>query len=238
MKKFIAPFLLSLSFSALAVTSPTSLKIKIYQISASLNVDCSSPQVLFTSAAGAEKEMLGSPTLGNGNLANGTYNCIMFTMDDVIKFTPTAADGGSCVAGTEYSIDLCRDQVSSGGDAFWSHTDLLEGTTVTDTECAGTAQSVAAGGIANKVTLYLRVGAPANGTADADEVTSWKAGTVLANANGAGTPSVDSLNGIELTAPFVVSGTKSGIFYIDATNQVTGAGANCELNPPEFGFRE
>lgn len=230
MKKLLfSIFALALGFNAFAVTDPTSLKVKVYQIAVAENADCSDPQVIFTSTAGSEKDFITNPTLGSGSLADGTYNCVMITMDDVIKFTPLANDGATCTAGTEYAIDLCR----VGED-----TDLLESTTTTSTACVGTDQSVSAGGIANKVTLYLRTTSPANNSGDADDVYSWKKGTVLANANGAGNPSVDSANGIQLTTGFVVSGTKTGIFYVDASSQVTGAGANCEMNAPEFGFRD
>lgn len=229
--------MLTMAFNALAV-NPTSLKMKVYQISVAANEDCSSPITLFTSQAGEEKDMLLNPTLGSGNLDDGTYNCIMITMDDVIKFVPESTTG-SCSGGTEYSIDLCRDQASSDGSALYSHTDLLEGTTFTTTECAGTDQSVSAGGISNKVTLFLRTTAPANNHADADFVSSWKKGTVTALSQNGGTgPSVDSASGIQLASPFVVAGSKTGVFYIDATGQIDGSNPTCDLQPPVFGFRD
>lgn len=222
-----------------AVTSPSSLKLRVYQIAVSLSTDCSSPKVLFTSIAGSEKDFINNPSLGSGDLEDGTYNCVMITMDDVIKFTPAANDGGSCLGGTEYEIDLCRNTASSGGETVMSTTDLLEGTTFSmGTQCAGTDQIVSSGGVANKVTLYLRTNALAQNHADAQYLGSWLKGTTTALSVSGGTgPSVDRPNGINLTAPFVVSGSASGVFYMDATNQVTGAGANCEMNAPEFGFR-
>lgn len=64
-------------------------------------------------------------------------------------------------------------------------------------------------------------------------------GSVAANANGAGRPTVTIDNGIQLSGAFVVSGTKTGTFYLDAMGQVDTDSGNthCELNAPEFGFR-
>lgn len=240
MKNFLATTLALMAINAQAGVNATSLKINVYQVAVSLNENCSSPQVIFTSTAGTEKDFLANPTLGNGSLANGTYNCVMITMDDVIKFTPSANTGatGKCVAGTEYAVDLCR----AGGSALENYTDLLVGTTTTNTQCAGTHQSVsplALGGVANKVTLYLRTTAPANNNPDAQYVTAWQKGTVLEDSNAPGQPSVDSANGIQLTAPFVVSGTSTGTFFLDATGKVQEASsnANCEIDAPVFGFR-
>ncbi len=238
MKIKILMFLSMASFNTFAVTDPSELKIKVYQVSVSLSSDCTSPVTILTSATGVETDFMASPTLGSGTLADGTYNCVMITMEDVIKFKPLANDGAVCTAGTEYSIDLCRNQASSGGNALYSFTDLLLGTTFTSTECQGTSQIVASGGISNKVTLFLRTTAPSSASIDADDVTSWKKGTVAALSQNGGTgPSVVTDNGIQLSSPFVVLGSRIGIFYVDARGQVTGAGANCEMNAPEFGFR-
>lgn len=208
MKRFpLLMISLLLSTSLFAVTNPTELNLKIYQISVALNVDCSDPQLIFQSTAGVTKDLIADPTLGSGTLADGTYNCVMITMDDVISYKPLANDGVNCVAGTTYAIDLCRTPET---------TDLLTGTTFTTPTCAGTDQSTTAGGLANKVTLYLRSGV-------SGLLSSW----MKTNAN----------DGIPLTAPFVVNGTETGIFYIDATNQIQDNGSQCEMDAPVFGFR-
>lgn len=238
--KLIIPILLLTVFNtALAVTSPTSLKLHIYQVAVALSNDCSSPQVIFSSTTGAERDFISSPVLGSGSLANGTYNCVMITMNDVIKFTPSANDGATCTGGTEYAIDLCRTTASSGNEPVWSTTDLLEGTTTTSAvQCSGTSQVVGSGGVANKVTLYLRTNSLPSTNPDAQYTGSWLNGSVAAfSVDGGNGPSVARENGIQLTAPFVVSGTAAGTFYLDARNKVDGTGGNCEMNAPEFGFR-
>jgi hypothetical protein len=241
MKITLACILASLTFSAVAATSPSELILKIYQVSVSLSADCSSPTTILSSVDGQEMDFMSNPVLGSGTLADGTYNCVMITMDDVIKYRPVANDLPGCTAGTLYAQDLCRNQVSSSGSVLFSHTDLLEGTTTTSTECAGTDQVVGSGGIggiANKVTMYLRTTAPASAHGDSDNVTSWGKGTVLQDSQGPGEPAADAANGLQLVDPFIVAGTKTGVFYLDATGQVSNNGGNCEMNAPEFGFRD
>lgn len=238
MKKLL-PIIFSIliPIAAQADTDATSIKLTVHQVAVALNEDCSSPIVIFTSpsAAGTESDFLAAPTLGSGTLGSGTYNCVMITIEDAIKFKPLANDGTKCTAGAEYTIDLCRNTASS--DAHSSMADVLVGTTTTSTECSGTSQTIPGGGSSNKVTLYLRTNALATNHADAQYVTAWRAGTTAIGAAGNGNPTTAQPNGIQLTSPFVVSGSKTGTFYLDATNLVVGSGSNCEMNPPVFGFR-
>jgi len=211
MKKIIGLMaLLTFSLNAFAVpVDASSLTMNVYQIAVALDADCSNPQVIFQSTAGTLKDFLANPTLGSGNLADGTYNCIMITMDDVISFKPSANEGANCVMGATYQIDVCRAP---------STTDLLTGTTTTNPICAGTDQTVSAGGVANKVTLYLLTG------------TSGAANSAFQKGVGAN-------NGIALASPFIVAGAETGIFYLDATGQVQSQNGHCEMNAPQFGFR-
>ena len=227
--------LTSLSFNIFANVDPSSLKLKIYQVAVALNTDCSSPRVIFTSATGSEVDFISNPVLGRGNPGDGTYNCIMVTMDDVIKFTPVSTTG-SCTGGVEYSLDTCRDQVSSNNLPMSSHTDLLIDTTFTETECQGTAQ-MGSGIVPNKVTMYIRTSAPESSNPNSDFVSVFKSGVSAINDNGSGKPTAITNNGIHLTNPFVVSGSRSGVFYADATSNVDGNNTNCEMMPPKFGFR-
>lgn len=117
-----------------------------------------------------------------------------------------------------------------------STSDVLVGTTATTTECAGTDQAIPGGGISNKVTLYLRTTSLANNDPNAQYVTAWKAGNAAIGAAGGGLPAAAQPNGIQLASPFVVSGAKTGVFYLDVTGLVDGTAA-CQMNPPVFGFR-
>lgn len=250
MKSLIAVLLFSFPFKVMATTNASSLKLKIYQISVSANTDCSNPITILSSASGTETDFMSNPVIGTGSVPDDTYPCLMITMDDVIKYTP-ATNTGACSSSTEYTADLCRDLASSGGagNERWSFTDLLEGTTVTpNVECAGTSQSVTNGGIANKVTLYLRTTAAAVGSPDEEYVSSWKKGVTTAYSVDSGSgPSVDTDNGVRLISPFVVSGSSVGVFYADSTGMVENndngtpgdpSDDHCEMNGVLFGFRD
>jgi len=240
MKTIISLFFTFFPLGVLAVTSASSLKLKIYQVSVSASTDCSSPITILSSSSGTETDFMTDPVIGSGSVPDGTYPCMMITMDDVIKYKPLANDLPGCTAGTEYTADLCRDLASTGaGQERYSFTDLLIGTTFTpDVECQGTDRSLTTGGIANKVTLYLRTTAPTVGSPEEDDVNSWKKGTALANSVSGGNPSVDTDHGINLASPFVVSGSIVGVFYAETTNLVQNNGGDCELNGVLFGFRD
>ena len=101
----IAPLFLSLSSHAAG--DPSSLKIKIYSVYASLSAQCTSPIQIFNNATGTFVDFISSPILGGGDLADGTYNCIIIKMSSIIKHTPKTTDV-SCIAGTEYTGGVCN----------------------------------------------------------------------------------------------------------------------------------
>lgn len=86
---------------------PSSLKIKVYAVYASVSAQCTNPIQIFQNDVGAFQDFLGNPTLGGGDLDDGTYNCIIIKMSSIIKHTPLATDT-SCVAGTEYTGGVCN----------------------------------------------------------------------------------------------------------------------------------
>jgi hypothetical protein len=184
---------------------PSNVTLRIYQVAVALNADCSNPIVIFRSTGGRVANFITNPVLGSGNLADGSYNCIMMTMSDTITYSPSVNDGTYCVAGTSYTADICR---------AGTYTDLMEGTTSTYTQCLGTNST--SGGVDNKVTVYVRTGAPGNGEL-AFRVT----------------------HGIQLLAPFVVSGRKNGTFYVDAAGSIQSNESvqYCENLPSPLGFR-
>lgn len=241
MKTIFILFITFFSLASFAVTSASSLKLKIYQVSVSASTDCSSPITILSNTVGVETDFMTNPVIGSGTVPDGTYPCMMITMDDVIKYKPLANDLPGCTVGTEYTADLCRDLASTGGagQERYSFTDLLIGTTFTpNVECQGTDRTIATGGIANKVTLYIRTTAPTVGSPNEDDVNSWKKGTALANSVSAGNPNADTDNGINLASPFVVNGSKVGVFYAETTNLVQNNAGDCELNGVIFGFRD
>jgi hypothetical protein len=92
-----------------AVFGPaSSLTIKVYALYISTNADCSSPQLVQDLGAGENKDFMANPALFEGTPTNGTYQCVMMKMSDVLTMTP-GATFGACTAGTSYSGDIYRD---------------------------------------------------------------------------------------------------------------------------------
>lgn len=142
MKKILALFI-SLSFFSLSVFAagdPSSLKLKVYSVYASLSAQCTSPIQIFNNASGTFVDLLKGPVLGGGDLADGTYNCIIIKMSSIVKHTPLVTDT-SCVAATEYTGGVCN-----VGDQA---TDLSNATI----GCMGNGTN--AGSVDNTVFMYL-----------------------------------------------------------------------------------
>ncbi len=131
---------LALCAPSFAAVSPSSVKIKVFGVAVSLTDDCASPVSIFSSTTGTEFDFVTGPSLGTGNPADGTYNCVMITMSDTIKTTPAATEG-SCTSGVEGTDEVCQASES---------TDTLTGTTLAATTSCITGE--------DKVTLYLHTG--------------------------------------------------------------------------------
>ena len=136
-------FLLSFAFVSLntfAAVNASSLKLKVYGVAVSLTADCANPIVLFDSTSPTEVDFVSAPSLGSGDIADGTYQCVMINVSDQIKHTP-ATTSGSCTAGTEYTGQICQPSESTelrSGTAFGSNTSCTAGE--------------------DRVTLYLQTG--------------------------------------------------------------------------------
>lgn len=128
------------SRAALAAGDPSSLKVKVYAVYASLSAQCTDPKQIFANDAGDFVDFLTNPTLGDGDLADGTYNCVIIKMSSMIKHTPKTTES-SCVADTEYTGGVCN-----ASDAA---TDL-DGAPIA---CAGDGSN--AGSVDNTVYMYL-----------------------------------------------------------------------------------
>ena len=126
---------------------PSSLKIKVYAVYASLDAQCTSPVQIFQSDAGAFVDFLSNPTLGGGDLADGTYNCVIIKMSSIIKHTPLTTNS-SCVAGTEYTGGVCNMSDAATG---------LDGAPIT---CAGDGSN--AGSVDNTVYMYMTTASAAS----------------------------------------------------------------------------
>jgi hypothetical protein len=196
------------SLNASATVSPSSLVIKLYALWVSPNTDCSNPINLFDGGGAAMNfDMIKAPTLGGGNPADGTYPCLIMKMSSVITYSPASSEG-SCSAGASYSASVCR--ADNGGT-----TTPFDGSSFNaDTACTGTAASNPP--VDNTVFLYLS--------------------TVSTGTNNAFNRPTVATKGINLGAPFVVSGSTAGTFVVNANGKIDGSGASCGMNPPVFSF--
>ena len=197
-------------FSAPAMAlDASSLKLQVYSVMLSTSPQCTSPVTVFSSATPTEVDFLATPTLGSGNPPDGTYQCVIIKMSDLIKFTPKTS-AGLCTAGTQYTADVCRSDnggVTQAPDAVG-----------TPSTCTGTD----AAPVSNPVYLYLTTNASAG-----------MGGTTFMQPTG---PS--STDGLNLTAPLVIAGSAKSKFIVNATGKVGDDGISCGMNPPVFGFQK
>lgn len=211
MNAFKSPLALlaSLSFSCSAMAlDASSLKLQVYSVMLSTSPLCTSPVTVFSSPTATEVDFLSNPTLGSGNPADGTYQCVIIKMSDLIKFKPSASSG-SCTAGTEYVADVCRSD--NGGT---THAPDAAGAT---TNCTGTD----AAPNADAVYLYLTTNASAG-----------SGGQTFIQPT-----SASSTSGLNLTAPLTIAGSAKSKFVVNATGKVSGSDVTCGMNPPVFGFK-
>ena len=157
--------------TGLVATTPAMAKLNIYKFAVSASADCSSPITVFSDDDGVEVDMEDGPTIGSGELADGTYPCVILEMDDEIKFTTSAADG-SCAASTEYSINVCR-QFSDEGTITST---LIDGDTVT---CTDAKEKVAVYISTNSATSGGEGSDPFNAPASANSTSGITLGSAL-----------------------------------------------------------
>jgi hypothetical protein len=202
--------LLLISTQSFAFTNPAQVIIKLYGIGVSTSLDCSNPILVNSWDGGKEFDFKQSPFLGGSSVPEGTYPCVILRMSDVIKFRPQGSDGTSCVAGTQYTIDVCR----SGTGTYTPFTNNTFGATAA---CTGTQGTPAE----DKVLLFLTTASTNTGS----------------GSGAAFVRPVSTADGFKLNNPFVVSGSKSGTFVVNFDNKVDGSQPVCDLSAPTFNFR-
>lgn len=195
--------------------NPSEVLITVYSIGISTNADCSDPKiVLGDGVTPVEYNFLNTPSLGSNSIAGGTYNCVVLKMSDVIKFKP-ATSTGSCTAGTQYTIDVCR---AGSGNYTPLTVSGSTGSYGTNAACTGTSTVP----VDDKVTLFLSTHSTNNGAG---------AGNTFVQPLTAGT------DGYTLNGAFVVSSGQSGTFIVNFNNKIAGGNPTCDLDAPVFGFR-
>ena len=103
----------SLPASATTYT-PSSMKMKVYRILISTDPLCTNPIVLWAPSTPTVVDFIAAPTLGNGQVPDGTYQCMIWEISDQVVMTePTTS--GFCTAGTVVTMDVCRPPVTTTG---------------------------------------------------------------------------------------------------------------------------
>ena len=91
------------------VGDPASMFIGIYALYISANADCSDPVLLVDNGSTpVPKDYATNPVLFTGTPAAGTYQCLIFRMSDVIRFT-SAVTSGNCATDVAYEQDIYRE---------------------------------------------------------------------------------------------------------------------------------
>src|SRR3569623_1577169 len=182
---------------------PSSLKVKVYSDYASLSAQSTDPVQIISIDAGTVVDFLTNPTLGNGELADGTYNCVIIKMSSIIKHTPLTTDSSS-VAGTEYTGGVSNMRGSESDPAS-----DLDGNPIA---CLGAGST--AGSVDNTVYMYL---------------TTARAASTGARAFVHPVTPVDGI-GIRLGSPLIVSATSTAMCVVVARGQVVAGGGECGIN--------
>ena len=203
--------------------SASALTFKVYKMAVSTSPLCTGLiTVVDNGNTPVAVDFLASPDLGNGVLADGTYNCIVIEFSDVLSFTPsTTSHSGSCVSGTPRSLDICRSD--NGGTSK-----LIDGSTTTCTGTNGADSSVYGTPGADRVAIYLSTG-------------------VTTGGNDAFNPPISvgtNTHGLNLATALTISGTASGKFVVNPAGKVCdsahstcgGLAGTCGMNPPVFSF--
>lgn len=87
--------------------TPSAFTIKLYDLYLSAATDCSSPILVSGSSTPISRDMVASPTLFVGTIANGTYPCMIIKLVDVIDFA-TATTVGPCTSGSVLRKDFYK----------------------------------------------------------------------------------------------------------------------------------
>lgn len=196
-----------------AAVSPSSVLITIYKAWISASDTCSNPIEVFSNDSGKTFDMTSSPTITTTSVPEGTYPCVIAQISDQIRYTPSASEG-SCASGTEYTRDICREDEGSPRQSIDPDGNI--------TTCTGTETNH----IENRLTVYISTLSTNDPASDSGGENEFFPPTTS-----------DPSRGIKLSNALVVNSDKTGIFYTDFSNKITGAESECDLNPPIFGFR-
>lgn len=198
----------SFCFSANAGTqTPTSVKIKLKEVWLSTNANCSGGTRIYNNPSPVGVEITTAPDLGYGRLAEGTYQCVIIVMSDLIEYT-ASANAGTCTAGQTYTKDLCHT-----GDSSIN----VDGTTVT---CADSTEDT--------MTLYVSTASAVGGAQNSLAPPTSNVAGAASDPNG------ENLNAAIVKVAGV---GQSGTFQFTTTNALSDMHANCSPENISFRYQ-
>ena len=97
-----------LAASTAMANSPASVLVRVFEMRASKNSDCSNAASIFKTTSPTVIDLVNNPTIGTGVIPDQTFHCIMFHVSDLVTVVPQSTDA-SCTAGQSYTFDMFKD---------------------------------------------------------------------------------------------------------------------------------
>lgn len=129
---FVSLLLTSAAFAGGAVNL---MELRVYKVAVSTDPLCSNPKTIFETENPNYSDFLDGPDIGDGQISDGTYPCVIIEFSNVLKYSPKDSIGSECNAAVTYSQNICP-----GGTAG----KLADGTSFTCVQ-----------GVERKVAMYL-----------------------------------------------------------------------------------
>lgn len=205
-------------FAATSGIDPDIVELKVRKIALSTNADCSNLTTVFETDEPEYLDFKQGVSIGQGNLANGTYNCVVIEMSDQVRFSPETDSDTSCDASETYTMDVCQPQ----GENYLPTFQLVDGTTG---DCTAAEDYV---GIWISTISEALPRDPGEEGEEGDEGFPYIPATTS-------TPE----NGFKLQGALVIDGATTMNFITDFTNRVAEEGDDdCGMESPNWGFQE
>ncbi|MBF0274059.1 MAG: hypothetical protein HQK84_02385 [Nitrospinae bacterium] len=220
---------LGLQGVASAGVNTQTANITVYKINLYPNADCTgTAQTILDVSGGQSFDMAASPTLTSSSVTDGTYNCFAMKMSDNVTFTPAADTGTNCVAGTSYTIDVCKPISDGSGGTLTPYYYNPEG---------GSTPSDAAGYSActtGNDTVWVFVSTTSTATAGSSGHNAFAPPNSSGSCQYSGDPSPGC--GFKLSNAITVSGNTTGTFVFDTDGKVQDSNGACDMEAPNFGY--
>lgn len=214
--KYLAILAFFISSSVQAATfDVTAVKIKVYGMWVSPSQNCENPVKVFENVTPNEVNLISNPQLGGGDIADGTYPCVMIKISDRIQLEHNGT--GACSGYSIEPIDLftpdayslLAQEQSSRFQGMYTNSTQLRGDGVLNDILVEENSAFQATTAEDTLFLFLSTGSSSTGRAIYHRPRQ----------------SNDSVFGEKLNSPFVVSGSTAGTLTVNGLRQLTDEGS-------------